>query len=179
MKTTDLIDLGNLPEKLDKFSIALTLANISDPKQPLIYMNSAFEKLTGYGGEMIGQNCRFLQGEEDNEQARAEIRLAIEERRRTQVVLKNVRANGEVFYNMLILLPNGEYEGLPDMMLGTQIDIGDHAPGSESDIDSDYPRDSAAAARHRSFQLQVERRRVTAEAALRLTQSWCALRAHH
>lgn len=175
MMTTGPIDLGTLPSRLNSFGIGLTIADVSDGAQPLIYFNPAFRDLTGYGEEVLGTNCRFLQGSLENEEARAEIRLAIAERRRTQVVLKNERADGEMFHNLLLLLPVGNYPGLPEMMLGTQIDIGRRLSGEERGGPANSLDNSGFAARDRSLQLQVERRRITAEAALRVTQSWCAL----
>src|SRR3954462_15239709 len=71
---------------------------ISDPKQPdnpLIYVNRSFELMTGYSSEeILGRNCRFLQGSDRGQPALAEVRAAIREERDCQVLLRNYRKDG-------------------------------------------------------------------------------------
>lgn len=82
---------------------------ISDPNQPdnpIIYVNSAFEKLTGYSREeVIGQNCSFLVGPETDPAAVDSMRAAIRECRPCLVQLVNYRKDGSMFWNSLILSP--------------------------------------------------------------------------
>ena len=66
---------------------------ITDPNQPdnpVIYVNPAFERITGYtAAEALGRNCRFLQGPDRDQPALEEIRAAIREQRSCRVVVRN------------------------------------------------------------------------------------------
>ena len=57
------LDIDAIRSIGDEFSTSLTLVDLSAPDQPLVYVNAAFTRLTGYPeAEIIGKNCRFLQG---------------------------------------------------------------------------------------------------------------------
>ena len=72
----------------------------------LVYVNPAFERLTGYSAdEILYQDCRFLQGEETNLDAVTVIRHAINDQAPVRTVLKNYRKNGSVFWNELSVTP--------------------------------------------------------------------------
>lgn len=65
----DQIDL--LKAAMDSCKCGVTIADATDPEMPVIYANHAFADLTGYGQEeYLGRNCRFLQGDFPNEEAR-------------------------------------------------------------------------------------------------------------
>lgn len=100
----DQIDL--LKAAMDSCKCGVTIADATDPEMPVIYANHAFAKLTGYGHEeCLGRNCRFLQGEFPNEEARRQIREAISSQRSVTVVLRNQRQDGSEFWNELHLAP--------------------------------------------------------------------------
>ena len=64
--------------------------------------NKAFEKLTGYSqAEIIGRNCRFLQGEDREQEARYQIHAAMEQHQNIEVTLRNYKKNGDLFHNHL------------------------------------------------------------------------------
>ena len=72
----------------------------------MVYVNPAFEHLTGYSAEeILYQDCRFLQGEETNIDAVQVIRNAIDEQAPVRTVLKNYRKDGSVFWNELSVTP--------------------------------------------------------------------------
>ncbi|WP_205340667.1 PAS domain S-box protein [Denitrificimonas caeni] len=72
----------------------------------LVYVNPAFERLTGYSAdEILYQDCRFLQGEETNLDAVTVIRHAINDQAPVRTVLKNYRKDGSVFWNELSVTP--------------------------------------------------------------------------
>ena len=82
---------------------------VSDPRQPdnpIVLANEAFLELTGYPAEeVIGRNCRFLQGKDTDPAAVAEIRMGIEARAAfIEVELINYRKDGSVFLNQLPLV---------------------------------------------------------------------------
>ena len=72
----------------------------------LIYVNPAFEQLTGYEAEeILYQDCRFLQGDDTEQDAVKTIRSAIDVQKPVRTVLKNYRKDGSVFWNELSVTP--------------------------------------------------------------------------
>src|SRR3712207_2961454 len=101
--------------------------SITDPNQPdgpLVYVNPAFERTTGYAAEeVLGRNCRFLQGEDRDQPVLEKLRAAIREERHCTVVLRNYRKDGNLFYNELSVYPvRDENERLMNFV-GVQNDI--------------------------------------------------------
>ena len=88
---------------------------ITDPRQldnPIIYVNPAFERLTGYGAaDALGRNCRFMQGADTDPSAVAEIRQALKEERGLRVELLNYRKDGRSFLNDLTISPLRDAKG--------------------------------------------------------------------
>ncbi|MDQ3329012.1 MAG: PAS domain-containing protein, partial [Chloroflexota bacterium] len=100
---------------------------ISDPNQrdnPIIYASSGFERMTGYAStEIIGQNCRFLQRADRDQEGVRELRTAIAEERGCRVNLRNYRKDGSLFYNELTLSPVTDETGVFINFIGIQSDI--------------------------------------------------------
>lgn len=100
---------------------------ITDPKQPdnpIVYVNPAFERISGYGAEeVLGRNCRFLQGEERDQPALEELRAALREERECRVVLRNFRKDGALFWNELYISPVHDDGGRLTNFVGVQNDI--------------------------------------------------------
>jgi PAS domain S-box-containing protein len=103
-------------------SIVITDPNL--PDDPLVYVNPAFEETTGFAArEALGRNCRFLQGEDRDQPALAELRSAVREGRQCTVVLKNYRKDGTLFWNELSIYPVRDEEGRLTNFLGVQNDV--------------------------------------------------------
>jgi PAS domain S-box-containing protein len=100
---------------------------ITDPRMPddpIVYVNPAFEKISGYPvDEVLGHNCRFLQGEDRDQPALDELRAALSEERESRVVLKNYRKDGTPFWNELYVSPVHDEEGRLTNFVGVQNDI--------------------------------------------------------
>jgi len=100
---------------------------ISDPNQPddpLVYVNPAFERTTGYTAEeVLGRNCRFLQDEDRDQPAVGELRAAVHEGRHCSVVLRNYRKDGTLFWNELSIYPVRDEERRVTNFVGVQNDI--------------------------------------------------------
>jgi PAS domain S-box-containing protein len=100
---------------------------ISDPNRPdtpIAYVNPAFSRITGYSAaEAVGRNCRFLQRDDKEQLAVAELRSAIEQERGTRVVLRNYRKDGTLFWNELHLAPVKDDEGRLTHFIGVQTDV--------------------------------------------------------
>ncbi|MCA1023852.1 STAS domain-containing protein [Halobacillus litoralis] len=82
---------------------------ISDPGQednPMIYCNRGFEELTGYEAEeILGRNCRFLQGPDTNESQVQRIREGLDSKESILLEIKNYRKDGTPFWNELQIFP--------------------------------------------------------------------------
>lgn len=105
-------------------TFGISVADAKDIDLPLIYVNPAFTKITGYSKEAsIGHNCRFMKGAETSEEALVGIREALLNKRVHSVELINYRKNGQKFWNRLTLFPVGGVSGQPDFIVGYQIDV--------------------------------------------------------
>jgi PAS domain S-box-containing protein len=102
----------------------ITIADLRQPDQPLIYANEGFERLTLYPiSEVIGKNCRFLQGEDTDPATVESIRSAISERKECTVELVNYRQDGSRFWNRLSLTPIDDESGKTTHYIGIQTNI--------------------------------------------------------
>lgn len=91
---------------------------------PMVYVNSAFERITGYSrNEALGRNCRFLQGEETDPNTLNQLREGIAAQREVHVVIRNYRQNGTVFWNDLYISPVRDENGQVSHFIGVQNDI--------------------------------------------------------
>ena len=100
---------------------------ITDPKapdNPIVYVNPAFERITGYtASEVLGHNCRFLQGGHRDQPALDGLREALREERECRVVLRNYRKDGTPFWNELYVSPVQDEEGRLTNFVGVQNDV--------------------------------------------------------
>lgn len=102
----------------------VVIADLQQPDQPIIYANAAFEVMTGYSHEqIIGRNCRFLQGDDHQQRGLAVMRSAISKRTHCEVTLRNYKKNGELFYNRLSLSPVLTDNGEARYYIGIQKDV--------------------------------------------------------
>lgn len=109
---------------LSASSCGITIADARQKDMPLVYVNAAFENICGYSAEeVMGKNCRFLQGRVRDEAARAQIRHAIEHREHLRIVLKNYRKDGTLFWNEMNLSPVLDMEGGLTHFIGIQTDV--------------------------------------------------------
>jgi len=103
---------------------SISITDPSQPDSPLVYVNPAFERTTGYAAEeVLGRNCRFLQGKDRDQPALGALRAAIREERHCTVVLKNYHKNGTLFYNELSVYPVRDENDRVMNFVGVQNDI--------------------------------------------------------
>jgi PAS domain S-box-containing protein len=102
----------------------ISVANAQEPDLPLIYVNPAFELMTGYSLEEVeGKNCRFLQREDRNQPGLTLIREALTQKRETVAVVRNYRKDGSWFWNELAISPIFNREGVVTHFVGIQMDV--------------------------------------------------------
>ncbi|MFH7766197.1 EAL domain-containing protein [Acinetobacter sp. BSP-28] len=100
--------------------------------QAIEYVNPAFEYLTGYKKEeIIGKNCRFLQGPDTDPETVNKIHNALKEQQEIQLTLKNYRKDGSWFWNQLILGPVFDDKNSCTHFIGIQQDITQQRANSE------------------------------------------------
>jgi len=109
---------------LDVAAEGVTIADARRPDLPLIYVNQGFERMTGYpAADVLGRNCRFLQGPETDAAAVAEIRAALAEHRECLVEILNYRKDGTTFWNRLSITPVRDESGEVTHFIGIQSDV--------------------------------------------------------
>ncbi len=84
----------------------IVITDPNGPDNPIVYVNPAFTRITGYAPEeAIGRNCRFLQGNDSDQPELENLRAAMREGKTCEVVLRNYRKDGVLFYNDLSVSP--------------------------------------------------------------------------
>ena len=115
------LNMVEVAKRLDAGTVALSIADAALPDMPLCYVNPAFTAITGYPAErMIGENCRLLQDDLENEDARAKMRDALSRAAPAQIVFRNRRADGTVFDNLVVIEPLTDREGNLAYVVGAQ-----------------------------------------------------------
>jgi diguanylate cyclase (GGDEF)-like protein/PAS domain S-box-containing protein len=103
---------------------AIIITDHTAPDQPIVYVNPAFEQITGYtSSEALGKNCRFLQGTDVEQPDIEAIRTALRENREGRATLRNYRKSGELFWNDLHIAPVRNERGEVTHYIGIQNDI--------------------------------------------------------
>ncbi len=102
----------------------VVLTDATLPDNPIVYVNAAFESITGYpAAEVIGRNCRLLQGPDSDPATIAAIRSALALGREVEVEVLNYRKNGQPFWNRLKVGPRRDAHGRVVGFVGIQNDI--------------------------------------------------------
>ena len=134
---------------------------ITDPREednPLAWVNPSFTRVTGYeADEVVGRNCRFLQGPATDPSAVAGIRAAIHEGRTHTTTLLNYRKDGTAFWNQLSISPVFDGTGALVSFVGVQTDVTER-------VRVEHEREAAFAAEQASRQ-EAETARAVAEQA--------------
>jgi len=102
----------------------ITISELRDSSNPLIFVNPAFERMTGYVFEEVTNvDCRYLQGTDRDQPAIAVIRNAIAKGEHCLVTLRNYRKDGSMFWNELSLSPIRDNKGTVTNFIGIQKDV--------------------------------------------------------
>lgn len=109
---------------LDSAAVGILITDFRDNNHPIIYANSGFTEMSGYPlQEVLGTNCRFLQGPDTDRSVVDRLRKAINEGRSARTLLKNYRKDGTPFWNDLIVAPVRDSSGEVSHFVGVQNDV--------------------------------------------------------
>nr|AML76481.1 putative LOV domain-containing protein [Delosperma echinatum] len=135
------IDLATTLERIEKNFV------ISDPRLPdcpIIFASDSFLELTEYTREeILGRNCRFLQGPETDQATVQRIREAIRDQREITVQLINYTKSGKKFWNLFHLQPMRDQKGELQYFIGVQLDGSDHVEPLRSRLSDTTEQQSA------------------------------------
>lgn len=107
----------------ERFPLSFVLTNPNIDDNPIVYVNRAFEQLTGYTADAaVGRNCRFLQGPDTDKSSVRSLAQAIHDKRSHRTELLNYRADGTTFTNELFIEPIFDEDGVLCAFLGLQRD---------------------------------------------------------
>lgn len=126
MDNTQQIDADLLLKMVNASNDGIVVAEQEGDDTILIYVNDAFEKLTGYTREeILYKDCRFLQGDDRDQEGKKIIRESIELGVPCRVRLKNYRKDGTMFWNELSITPVFNEEDQLTYFIGIQKDVTD------------------------------------------------------
>ena len=126
-----ILELGRLrvgtafaEQALSNSLTGLSISNLDLTDAPLVHVTKVFEEITGYArSEVLGNNCRFLQADENDQPGLQDLRRAIKARERATVVLRNYRKDGTEFWNELTVFPLLADGRATPYMAGVQHDV--------------------------------------------------------
>ncbi len=166
-------------------AVGIAVADPTRPDLPLVYCNRAFLDITGYDAdEVIGRNCRFLQGPDSDPATIAVIRAALAEGRPLSVEILNRRKDGTPFWNALSIRPIFGPDGKPRWFAGSCSDVtGVHRSERELRDAQDQLTKLAAETFALAEDLdrareEAEEARITAENASRAKSRFLAMMSH-
>jgi PAS domain S-box-containing protein len=117
-------ELRVLERAVRAVSQGILITDAFAPDHPIIYASPGFERLSGYSAaDVMGRNCRLLQGADTDPASLSSLRSAIREGRDCAVDLLNYRKDGTTFWNHLALSPVRDAEGHVVNFVGVQTDV--------------------------------------------------------
>lgn len=113
MTMTQPLDITLMQQVVERAPAGIAICDVRAADQPVVYVNAAFELMTGYAAaEVLGSNLRLLHGADEDQQAVGQLRAALERAEAGRVLLRNYRKNGELFWNELVLQPLLDGDGV-------------------------------------------------------------------
>lgn len=119
---------------IDACPISISVADAQQPDTPLVYVNRRFQSLTGYEpADILGRNCRVLQGPDTDTETVAAIRRAVAAGEQIDTRILNYRKDGTPFVNGLLLAPIHGGDGAVTAYIGFQSDVTEDARREEAE----------------------------------------------
>ena len=149
-------DLGLYRRLVESSPEGVVLIDAQGADHPVIYVNPAFEALTGYSAaELIGRNLRLLQADDREQDGRHRLRDALSRGETCRVLLRNYRKDGSLFWNEMTVMPLRHPDGCVTHFAGHHRDAGERLR-----IDPKIARDSLSGA-HQPTAIAVRDDRLT------------------
>lgn len=176
------LSFDTIVARCDRMNIPVTLAENNGRDFPLIYLNAAFEALTGYdNASMIGKSCRLLQGKATDKAIPKHIRAQLEANQNVCSIITNYRKSGASFQNFLII-QNMQSSDRGPLFIGFQYEL--RAYTQKADLTAHIKRISDAeravgaqsSMAHDQLLTALNQRSETALLALKMLQTKGALR---
>nr|AML77011.1 putative LOV domain-containing protein [Calycanthus floridus] len=122
----------DLKDALSAFQQTFVVSDATKPDYPIMYASAGFFKMTGYlAKEVIGRNCRFLQGAGTDPADVAKIREALEAGKSYCGRLLNYKKDGTPFWNLLTISPIKDDNGKILKFIGMQVEVSKHTEGAK------------------------------------------------
>ncbi|QNI04525.1 EAL domain-containing protein [Halomonas sp. SH5A2] len=113
-----------LERSVESSTNGMIIADAAHADLPIVYVNTAFERITGYTREeSLGRNCRFLQGDDTDPETIKQLRRGVADGTEVHVVIRNYRRSGRPFWNDLYVSPVRDALGQVTHFIGVQNDI--------------------------------------------------------
>ncbi|VVA20817.1 PREDICTED: LOV domain-containing [Prunus dulcis] len=123
---------NDLKDALSTFQQTFVVSDATKPDYPIMYASAGFFKMTGYTSkEVIGRNCRFLQGAGTDPEDVAQIREALERNTSYCGRLLNYKKDGTPFWNLLTIAPIKDETGKVLKFIGMLVEVSKHTEGSK------------------------------------------------
>ncbi len=111
-------------QAIESINVGIAITDALQPDMPIIFCNEAFQAITGYSAsEVVGRNCRFLQLDDRNQDARHVVRQAVKKGRDCRTLLRNYRKDGSLFWNELSVCPIRDATGSVTHYVGLINDV--------------------------------------------------------
>jgi PAS domain S-box-containing protein len=115
------VELADQRRLWESMNAGVVISDARKPDMPVVYINSFFEKMSGYTQvDMVGRNCRHLQGTDTQQPGLSVIRDAIRLETNGYAVLRNYRKDGSLFVNELFVSPIKNEHGVTTHFMGIQ-----------------------------------------------------------
>nr|AML79503.1 putative LOV domain-containing protein [Woodsia ilvensis] len=122
----------DLKDALETFQQTFVVSDATRKDYPILYASAGFFKMTGYSSkEVIGRNCRFLQGADTDPEDVAKIRESLAEGKNYCGRLLNYKKDGTAFWNLLTIAPIKDEEGNVLKFIGMQVEVSKHTEGNK------------------------------------------------
>ena len=140
------------------------VADARQPDMPLVYVNPAFERMTGYPvGDALGRNCRYLQGTDRDQPELLAMREALAAAQPVTVTVRNYRKDGTLFWNELRIAPVAAPDGNLSHFVGIQTDVTERKRLEEDSRRSEASLEAELVRRTAELRESEERFRLIAE----------------
>nr|AML77998.1 putative LOV domain-containing protein [Eschscholzia californica] len=125
----------DLKDALSTFQQTFVVSDATKPDYPIMYASAGFFKMTGYTSkEVVGRNCRFMQGAGTDPQDVMKIREALEAGNSYCGRLLNYKKDGTPFWNLLTIAPIKDDEGKVLKFIGMQVEVSKHTEGTKEKV---------------------------------------------